>query len=317
MARPELTDRRPQWPVTVRLEALPADAVDELIGEQVRFGLRERIAMASGGNPLFLTEMLAMASTRDEVEVPPTLRVLLAARLDQLDAPERAVLERGAVEGEIFHRGAVQALAPDEPQVTPRLAALTRKELIRPDQALHTLARRAPRADRRRPNCRQEGSRRGRPRGGKPRAPRRARKPSAHRRAVLAGDLGRELCILGRYEEAEPLAQLGRELGHQQDLATQAIWRQVQALVLASRGKHAEAERFAREAIEFRDHSDAPNRQADARCDLAEVLAAAGRVEEAAEAYEQALDRYGRKKNLAMVAQVQPRLEALLAEANP
>ena len=44
------------------------------------------------------------------------------------------MLERGAVEGEIFHRGAVQALAPDETQVTPRLAALVRKELIRPDK---------------------------------------------------------------------------------------------------------------------------------------------------------------------------------------
>ena len=46
----------------------------------------------------------------DEVEVPPTLKALLAARLDQLDAAERRVLERGAVEGEVFHRGAVQAL---------------------------------------------------------------------------------------------------------------------------------------------------------------------------------------------------------------
>jgi predicted ATPase len=60
---------------------------------------------------------------------------LLAARLDQLETGERSVLERGAVEGEIFHRGAVQALAPGETQVTPRLAALVRKELIRPDRA--------------------------------------------------------------------------------------------------------------------------------------------------------------------------------------
>jgi predicted ATPase len=44
------------------------------------------------------------------------------------------VLERAAIEGEIFHRGAVQALSPDETQVTPRLAALVRKELIRPDK---------------------------------------------------------------------------------------------------------------------------------------------------------------------------------------
>ena len=44
------------------------------------------------------------------------------------------MLERGAVEGEVFHRGAVQALAPDEPEVLPRLAALVRHELIRPER---------------------------------------------------------------------------------------------------------------------------------------------------------------------------------------
>ena len=73
--------------------------------------------------------------TDGEVEVPPTLQALLAARLDQLDPAERRVLERGAVEGEIFHRGAVQALAPEEPQVTPRLAALVRKRADPPRPA--------------------------------------------------------------------------------------------------------------------------------------------------------------------------------------
>jgi predicted ATPase len=68
----------------------------------------------------FISEMLAMARGRADVEVPPTLRALLAARLDQLDEPERRVLERGSVEGELFHRGAVQALAPEEHQVTAR-----------------------------------------------------------------------------------------------------------------------------------------------------------------------------------------------------
>ena len=69
-----------------------------------------------------------------EVEVPPTLRALLAARLDQLDEAERRVLECGAVEGELFHRGTVQALAPEESEVTPRLAALVRRDLVRPDR---------------------------------------------------------------------------------------------------------------------------------------------------------------------------------------
>jgi predicted ATPase len=136
MARPELLERRPGWPMTLRLEPLPARAVDDLIGDQVSDALRARIASAAGGNPLFVTEMLAMATVTDHVEVPPSLRALMAARLDQLDPAERRVLERGAVEGEVFHRGAVQALAPEEAQVTPRLASLSRKQLIRPDRAV-------------------------------------------------------------------------------------------------------------------------------------------------------------------------------------
>ena len=136
LARPELAERRPQWPVTLRLAPLLEDDVEELIPPRFGAELRERIARAAGGNPLFITEMLAMTSdAQAEVTVPPTLQALLAARLDQLPPSERGVLERGAVEGEIFHRGAVQALAPDEPQVTPRLAALVRKELITPEAA--------------------------------------------------------------------------------------------------------------------------------------------------------------------------------------
>ena len=99
--------------------------------------MRKKIARAAGGNPLFIEEMLAMAGEADgDVVVPPTLQALLGVRLDQLDPAERSVLERGAIEGEIFHRGAVQALAPDDTQVTPRLAALVRKALIRSDTPL-------------------------------------------------------------------------------------------------------------------------------------------------------------------------------------
>jgi class 3 adenylate cyclase/tetratricopeptide (TPR) repeat protein len=135
LARPELLDRRPDWPVTLRLEPLGDDDLAELIPERLHEGLREKITRAAGGNPLFIEEMVAMATGADgEVTVPPTLQTLLAARLDQLETGERTVLERGAVEGAIFHRGAVQALAPETP-VTPRLAALVRKELIRPTSA--------------------------------------------------------------------------------------------------------------------------------------------------------------------------------------
>ena len=135
MARPELLDSRPTWPVTIRLEPLDGDDAADLIGTDMPEELRARIAAAAAGNPLFISEMLAMAQEAgDEVEVPASLKALLAARLDQLDPAERRVLECGSVEGEVFHRGAVQALTPEEAQVTPRLAALVRRELIRSDR---------------------------------------------------------------------------------------------------------------------------------------------------------------------------------------
>jgi tetratricopeptide (TPR) repeat protein len=126
--------------------------------------------------------------------------------------------------------------------------------------------------------------------------------------ASYGAKLGRWLCILGRFDEAEPLAQLGRSVGSQEG---EWIWRQVQARVHAHRGEHAAAEHLAREAIAFVDRTDALGFQGDAYWDLAEVLAAAERAEESAWALEQALERYERKKNLAMVAQMKPKLEQL------
>jgi len=131
MARPELLDRRPDWPEVLRLEPLPEREAAMLVGDDVTDEVRERIVRASGGNPLFLTEMAALG---EDAEVPATLWALLAARLDQLDEGERRVLERGAVEGELFHRGTIHALAPEESELTPRLAALVRRDLVRPDQ---------------------------------------------------------------------------------------------------------------------------------------------------------------------------------------
>jgi class 3 adenylate cyclase/tetratricopeptide (TPR) repeat protein len=133
LARPELSDRRATWPISLRLKPLPDPEVDRLIPERIAVSVRERIARAAGGNPLFIGELLAMAGD-GEIVVPPTLQALLHARLDRLESAERAVLECAAVEGEIFHRGAVQALVP-APPVTPRLAGLVRKELIAPELA--------------------------------------------------------------------------------------------------------------------------------------------------------------------------------------
>jgi class 3 adenylate cyclase/predicted ATPase len=144
VARPDLLDRRADWAggkvnaTTVLLEPLDPEETDLLLDNLTDLGapLRDRIREASEGNPLFVEEMVAMLaeSPEREVGVPPTIQALLAARLDQLDSNERDVLQCGSVEGRVFHRGGVQALAPDELQLNARLTSLVRKELVRPDR---------------------------------------------------------------------------------------------------------------------------------------------------------------------------------------
>ncbi len=142
-ARPELLDDRPAWgggklnATTLLLEPLGAKESEVLL-DQLADGLepeaRARVIAASEGNPLFLEEMVALARERGTVTVPPTIQALLAARLERLAAEERELLERGAIEGEVFHRLAVRALATGRlaTEVELRLAGLVRKELIRP-----------------------------------------------------------------------------------------------------------------------------------------------------------------------------------------
>jgi class 3 adenylate cyclase len=145
-ARPELLDERPGWgggklnATAVLLEPLGAaesDALLDQLDNRLDAEARARVVAASEGNPLFLEEMVALAHERGTVEVPATIQALLAARLERLAAEERELLERGAVEGEVFHRLAVRALAGERlaAEVGSRLAGLVRKELIRPHPA--------------------------------------------------------------------------------------------------------------------------------------------------------------------------------------
>jgi class 3 adenylate cyclase len=616
LARPELVVRRPSWgggkwnATTVLLEQLDAAETDELLDALggAKGELRRRIAAAAEGNPLFLEEMVALVreSGRGEVAVPPTIQALLAARLDQLDVSERSVLERGSVEGRVFHVSAVQALDGEGTEVRSKLVSLVRTDLVRPEtswrpgdeayrfrhimirDAVYDSLPKAVRADYheriaawfeeradgsdadeivghhfeqavqyrlelgeaspelalragerlaaagrralwRRDNlaaarllaravrllppeainvaleldlasaqpspqqaaaiadesveravsrgdrageaaarvaaafyrlltgeaivddldalvqealplleaagdhaglvhvwaargygvantyghyaewahAAEEALRHARLAGQRPghlfdldsalvlgptpadealerldsSLPRRphpgavgmrpqllamlgrfdeawetARDANVRLReltggaeveftlaeiAALAGDdeaaaehlrtfcdylaerghrsllstfapiLGRFLCALGRFDEAEPQAAIGRDLGEEHDVATQSLWRQVQARVDSSRGLHAQAESLAREAVAITERTDALNAQAVAHCDLAEVLAHAGRLDDAAAALTAAVERYERKRNVAAATQVRARLVAL------
>jgi class 3 adenylate cyclase/tetratricopeptide (TPR) repeat protein len=145
VARPELLDDRPGWgggklnatsallqPLTsaesnALLDGLDANEVDE--------DVRARIIETAAGNPLFVEEMLALARDGGDIHAPSTIQALLQARLDRLDSAERSVIERGAVQGELFHRGAVQELANGGGEgLDSHLVGLVRKELIRPER---------------------------------------------------------------------------------------------------------------------------------------------------------------------------------------
>ncbi len=150
VARPELLELRPGWgggklnATTILLEALSGEDCELLIsrlagGAQLSEDLRRRILQAADGNPLFIEEMLATVDEDGgdgEVVVPPTIQALLQSRLDRLGAGERDMIGRGAVEGQVFHRGTVQELAPEPERadVPTHLLSLVRKEMIRPDQ---------------------------------------------------------------------------------------------------------------------------------------------------------------------------------------
>ena len=150
LARPELLDARAGWgrgklnATSLLLEPLqPAETatlIDELLPAGSDFGprLRERVRVTAGGNPLFVEEMLALLAEPGGAgqAVPATIAALLAARLDQLPPAERTVLECGSVEGQSFHQGPVQVMAPQERDVPGRLMTLVHKDLVRPDRAI-------------------------------------------------------------------------------------------------------------------------------------------------------------------------------------
>ena len=63
----------------------------------------------------------------DELALRAGLHALLGARLDRLDPHARATLERGAIQGEVFDRGAVLELsAPELRPSVPTTSTISR-----------------------------------------------------------------------------------------------------------------------------------------------------------------------------------------------
>jgi class 3 adenylate cyclase/tetratricopeptide (TPR) repeat protein len=164
-ARPDLFEAHPDWNeerehhAILVLQPLSEDesveVAENLLGTTDLAGaVRTKIVEAAEGNPLFVEQMLSMLLDdgileRDDhgrwilvrevgaITIPPTIQALLSARLDRLGPIDRVVAERGAVIGQVFFRGAIEDLAPDEVRrhTGESLRSLTRRELVQPHES--------------------------------------------------------------------------------------------------------------------------------------------------------------------------------------
>ena len=162
MARPELLDERPGWgggklnATSILLEPLNAEECGRLVtnllaDDTVDPVVRERIATAADGHPLYAEEITGLmvdegrlvlkegrwTPTGDlaDLPVPPTISALLAARLDRLPASERRTIEVASVMGQVFYLAAVRELSSDASDVDDAIAALVRKQFVRPERS--------------------------------------------------------------------------------------------------------------------------------------------------------------------------------------
>src|SRR6266511_1294376 len=166
MARPdELYERRKHWPEgRLNATSIFLEPLSKAEGEQLVDHLLEsrgldpdalaRITYLAQNYPLIIEEVIATLiernvlrlqdgrwiGTRDltDESAPPTIHALLEARLDRLEERDRTVIELAAIVGEQFHDSDIAALSPEIPraELTARLYALVRKELIQPAHAV-------------------------------------------------------------------------------------------------------------------------------------------------------------------------------------
>lgn len=158
LARPELRELRPamaepgrRMADVVVLDGLDASATAQLAarmlgGDGLPAELLARLPASTDGNPLFVRELVRMLVDEEiivregdtwqltvdaeAVEVPPTIRTLLAARIERLPSAERIVLERASVLGTEFTFGGLAALVDDPASVDDRLERLRRRDLV-------------------------------------------------------------------------------------------------------------------------------------------------------------------------------------------
>jgi DNA-binding SARP family transcriptional activator len=151
LARPELLEERPSWAgpegpgVLEMLEPLSTEHTEQLVAGLLVDaspppGAARRFVQQSEGNPLFAEQVVAFAIEQSFASVtalPSTLRALLQERIDRLSDEERDVLARAAIEGTVFHRRTLTALAQGDTagHDGATVLALMRKGFVGPARA--------------------------------------------------------------------------------------------------------------------------------------------------------------------------------------
>ena len=157
-ARPELTERRPDWGggrrnvSSISLDPLTSEESDRLIGlllavDDLPPSVHGRILERAEGNPFFLEEIVRhlidegsivrdgdrwrAASDIGDVQIPDTVQAVLAARIDLLDPVEKRALQRAAVVGRVFWPEPVgRLLNGDRDRLRDTLDRLEERELV-------------------------------------------------------------------------------------------------------------------------------------------------------------------------------------------
>jgi class 3 adenylate cyclase len=149
--RPELLDDQPAWAggppgtLTLSLGPLRGGALRGLVGtllrrHQLPESLTDRLAMITGGNPMYLVEYVRMLAERAaggdldpdaEITIPQTVHGVVAGRIDLLDAAQRTILHAAAVLGDGIWPGAVAAmLSMPKDDIDRALRGLRRRDML-------------------------------------------------------------------------------------------------------------------------------------------------------------------------------------------
>lgn len=134
--------------------------------------------------------------------------------------------------------------------------------------------------------------------------------------STTAGFLSLVLYAQGEYDESARFSRTCEEMAAPDDAPSQMLWRRSRAKLWAHEGDLERAEGLAREAVRLGATTDMVNAHADGLVDLAEILALAGKREEARTKVEEAARLYEAKGNIAALERARS-AAAELSAASP